>query len=172
MAPDRMSSALFRSRIRTLAALFAFASLWLSTAGAAHACSCEKISPAQGFERAQYVFAGKVVEAGAHTWVVEVERVWKGRDTLTHKARLMDVYAKMDCESFFKEGEHYLFFAIVAKGPRDVFYHPQVCNLTSPLRSRRVSAPSGESVWLEDLIISERGPGEPPGEDPGSGRLP
>jgi hypothetical protein len=172
MAQDRINSALFRPLIRTRAVLLAFASAWLSAAGTAHACSCEKISPAEGFERAQYVFAGKVIEAGAHTWVVEVERVWKGRDTLTHKARLMDVYAKMDCESFFKEGERYLFFAIVAKGPRDVFYHPQVCNLTSPLRSRRVGAPDGASVWLEDLIMREHGPGEPAGEGPGSGRLP
>lgn len=46
------------------------------------------------------MFTGKVAEAGTHTWVVEVNRVWKGRETLTHKARLMDVYAKMDCEFF------------------------------------------------------------------------
>jgi hypothetical protein len=84
----------------------------------------------------------------------------------------MDVYAKMDCESFFKEGGRYLFFAIVAKGPRDIFYHPQVCNWTSPLHSKRVVTSDGASVWLEDLIIREHGPGEPPGEEPGSGRLP
>ena len=70
----------------------------------------------------------------------------------------------MDCEFFFKEGERYLFFAIVAKGPRDVFYHPQVCNWTAPLQSRRVVTPDGASQWLEDLIIREHGPGEPPGE--------
>lgn len=168
----RIGAALFRSSVRTLAGLLALTSAWMWTAGSAHACSCEKMSPAEGFERAQYVFSGKVVEAGAHTWVIEVERVWKGRDTLTHKARLMDVYAKMDCESFFREGERYLFFAIVAKGPRDVFYHPQVCNLTSPLHSRRVSTPDGASLWLEEAIIREHGPGEPPGEDSGSGRLP
>jgi hypothetical protein len=37
-------------------------------AGAARACSCEQISPAQGFERAQYVFTGQVVETIEHTW--------------------------------------------------------------------------------------------------------
>lgn len=162
----------FRSPIRTLAGLLILTGVWIWAARSAHACSCEKISPTEGFERAQYVFTGKVVEAGTHTWIVEVDRVWKGRETLTHKARLMDVYAKMDCESFFKAGEHYLFFAIVAKGSRDVFYHPQVCNWTSPLHSRRVSTPDGASVWLEDLIIREHGPGEPPGEEAGSGRLP
>ena len=166
-----IGSALLRSPIRMLAASLALMGAWI-LAGDAQACSCEKISPAEGFERAQYVFAGKIVEAGAHTWVVEVDRVWKGRDTLTHKARLMDVYAKMDCESFFREGERYLFFAIVAKGPRDVFYHPQVCNWTSPLHSRRVVTPNGASVWLEELIMREHGPGEPPGEEAGSGRLP
>jgi hypothetical protein len=172
MAPHKVKSALSRSFIGTLAALLALTGASILAAGSAHACSCEKISPAQGFERAQYVFTGKVVEAGTHSWVVEVERVWKGRETLTPKARLMDRYARMDCESFFKEGERYLFFAIIAKGPRDVFYHPQVCNWTSPLHSRRVATPSGEAMWLEEAIVREHGPGEPPGEMPGSGRLP
>ena len=156
---------------RSLAGLSVLATVALP-AGRAHACSCEMMSPAEGFARAQYVFTGTVAESGTHTWVVAVDRVWKGRETLTHKARLMDVYAKMDCESFFKEGTQYLFFAIVAKGPRDVFYHPQVCNWTSPLKSRRVPTATGETEWLEDLIVREHGPGEPPAEDSGSGRLP
>ena len=172
MAKRSVGTALFRSTIKTLAGLLVLTGAWMEAAGSAQACSCEKMSPAEGFDRAQYVFAGRVVEAGTHTWVVEVDRVWKGRATLTHKARLMDLYTQMDCESFFKEGEHYLVFAIVAKGPRDVFYHPQVCNWTSPLHSRRVVTPDGASEWLEDLIVREHGPGEPPGEDPGSGRLP
>ena len=172
MARRIIGTVVFRSPIRMLLGFLALTSVWIGAAGGARACYCEKISPAEGFERAHYVFTGEVVETGTHTWVVQVDRVWKGRDTLTHRARLMDVYAKMDCESFFKEEERYLFFAIVAKGPRDIFYHPQVCNWTSPLRSKRVLTPDGASVWLEDLIIREHGPGEPPGEEPGSGRLP
>ena len=124
MAKSIVGTALFRSTIGTLAGLLVLTGVWIGLAGSAQACSCEKMSPAEGFERAQYVFTGKVVQPGTHTWVVEVDRVWKGRETLTHKARLMDVYTQMDCESFFKEGEHYLIFAIVAKGPRDVSYHP------------------------------------------------
>jgi hypothetical protein len=163
---------LFRCAMRSLAGLLALTSLWLSGVAAAHACSCEAISPAVGFDRAQYVFTGTIVEAGTHTWVVEVDRVWKGQETLTRSARLMDVYAQMGCEFFFKQGERYLFFAILAKGSRDVFYHPQACNWTSPLRSKRVLTPEGVSLWLEDLIVSEHGPGEPPGSESGSGRLP
>jgi hypothetical protein len=172
MAKSIVGTALFRSTSRMLARFLVLIGASIDAAGSAQACSCEKMSPAEGFERAQYVFSGRVMEAGTHTWVVEVDRVWKGRATLTHKARLMDVYTQMDCESFFKEGERYLIFAIVAKGPRDVFYHPQVCNWTSPLQSRRVVTPDGASEWLEDLIMREHGPGEPPGEGPGSGRLP
>ena len=145
--------------------------MWLWGAAAAYACSCNEISPAEGFNRAQYVFTGEVVEAGTHTWVVEVDRVWKGRETLTRRARLMDVYAKMDCEFFFRKGERYIFFAIRAKGARDVFYHPQACNWTSPLHSRRILTPEGGSPWLEDLVVSEHGPGEPPGDVRGSGHL-
>ena len=156
---------------RMIAALLALTSTWLWSTGSAQACSCEAISPAEGFARAHYVFVGKVVEAGTHTWRVEVDRVWKGKETLPRTARLMDVYAMMDCAFFFKEGERYLFFAIVAKGPRDIFFHPQVCNWTSPLQSKRVATADGASVWLEELIIREHGPGEQP-EGQSSGRLP
>src|ERR1043166_4328410 len=55
---------------------------WICGTGAAHACACEPISPEAGFARAQYVFAGKVVQAEHHTWLIEVERVWKGHDKL------------------------------------------------------------------------------------------
>jgi hypothetical protein len=46
-----------------------------------------------------------------------------------------------------------------------VFYHPQVCNLTTPLRSTAVPTEQGDSVWLEDLIAREHGPGGPPREE-------
>jgi hypothetical protein len=147
--------------MRPLVCFLLVASVWLGVAPA-HACSCERGAPSAGFDRAQYVFTGTVTEARAHTWVVEVERVWKGAEKLGHSVRLMDVYAQMDCQFFFAEGKRYLFFAIVAKSGRDVFYHPQVCNWTSPLRSTRVPTEGGDSVWLEDLIARERGAGAPP----------
>ncbi|MGE0213088.1 MAG: hypothetical protein AB7S41_15470 [Parvibaculaceae bacterium] len=146
-------------RLVVLSGLAAFA-LWAS--GPAHACPCNASTPAEGFDRAQYVFTGTVAEAGAHTWTIDVEQVWKGREKLRPQARLMDVYAKMDCEFFFEKGRRYIVFAIVAKSGGDVFYHPQVCNWTRPLRSTRVSAGKNQSLWLEDLIALEHGPGEPP----------
>lgn len=133
-------------------------------AEAARACSCEPSSPEAGFDRAQYVFTGKVVKAVGHEWWVEVERVWKGREKLGQTVKLMDVYAGIDCEFFFKVDERYLFFAILAKGNRYPFYHPQVCNWTRSLHSTRVSADDGNSLWLEDLIVRNHGPGEPPRE--------
>ena len=45
----------------------------------------------------------------------------------------MDVYAEIDCEFYFERGRRYLFYASRAKSGRDVFYHPQVCNLTGPV---------------------------------------
>lgn len=129
---------------------------------AAHACTCDPISPEAGFDRAQYVFAGKVVKAQHHIWLIEVERVWKGHEKITRTVELMDVYARMDCEFFFKLGERYLVFAVLAKGGRHVFFHPQVCNWTRPLQSTRVPGQGNESLWLEDLIVRQHGPGEPP----------
>ena len=148
--------------MKNLARLLVLASFWMCAAGAAHACRCDPISPAAGFDRAQYVFSGKVVKADAHAWLVEVERVWKGSEKLARTVKLMDVYATMDCEFFFQAGQRYLFFAILAKGGREVFYHTQVCNWTKPLQSTRVPAEGNESLWLEDLIARDHGPGESP----------
>ena len=65
--------ALLRVRLKLLAWLLG--ALGLSSAGAAHACTCASISPAQGFTRAEYVFTGTVVEEAGHTWTVDVDRV-------------------------------------------------------------------------------------------------
>lgn len=133
----------------------------LGSGSAQAACSCDRISPSAGFDRAQYVFSGIVVQAAAHEWSVLVDRVWKGK--LARSVKLKDAYAFTDCEFFFHHGQRYLFFAILAKGGRAVFYHPQVCNWTSPLQSSRVATRENESISLGDFIVREHGPGEPPG---------
>ena len=161
--------ALFRARFKVLAWLVGSLGLSSAGAGAAHACACDSISPAQGFARAQYVFAGRVVEMTGHTWTVDVDRVWKGADRLAARVRLLDVYNGIDCEFYFEPGRAYLFFAIVAKSSRYVYYQPEVCNWTHALHSTRVASPHG-AIWLEDLIAEEHGPGEPPrGEGPWKG---
>jgi hypothetical protein len=138
----------------------------LGAAGAAQACPCEAISPDQGFARAQYVFTGTVVDEAGHTWTVDVSRVWKGADKLAPHVHLLDVYDGIDCAFYFAPGGTYIFFAIVAKSSRYVYYQPEVCNWTRPLRSTRVASPHGP-VWLEDAIADEHGPGGPPkAEDP------
>ena len=151
--------------MRDLGGLLVLATCCMWYAGAARACSCDPISPEAGYDHAQYVFTGKVVQADVHQWLVEVERAWKGHEKLARAVRLMDVYAEIDCEFSFQLGQRYLFFVIRAKGGRDVFYHPQACNWTRPLRSTRVSTDGNESLWLEDLIAREHGPGERPRDE-------
>ncbi|MCA1453560.1 hypothetical protein I6F35_10080 [Bradyrhizobium sp. BRP22] len=143
--------------------VLAICSMW--AAGVARACPCDPISPEAGFNRAQYVFTGKVVQADHHAWLIAVERVWKGHERLTRTVKLMDVYATLDCEFSFQLGQRYLFFAILAKGGRDVFYHPQACNWTRPLQSTRVPSEGNGSLWLEDFIAREYGPGEQPRDE-------
>jgi hypothetical protein len=156
---------LLRARAKVLAWLVGSFGV-LSGTGAAHACACDSISPGQGFARAQYVFTGKVVETTGHTWTVDVDRVWKGAEKLSPRVRLLDVYYGIDCEFYFEPGRPYLFFAIVAKSSRYVYYQPDVCNWTRALRSTRVDGPHG-AIWLEDMIVEDHGPGGPPqGEDP------
>ena len=140
---------------------------WTWGTGAAQVCSCAPSTPEAGFDRAQYVFTGKIVRAEQHVWFVAVERVWKGHEKLHRTIKLMDVYARMDCEFFFELGQRYLFFAVLAKGGREVFYHPQACNWTRRLQSTRVLSPGNESLWIEDLIIRQHGPGEPPRDEQG-----
>lgn len=154
----------FRLLTSALARLVGSMGLWLLATGAAHACACEPISPAEGFERAQFVFTGKVVETVEHEWTVDVDRVWKGSEKLAARVRLLDVYAGIDCASYFETGRDYLFFAIVAKSSRYVYYQPQVCNWTSPLHSRQVPGRDG-SVWLEEFMVETYGPGESPNAD-------
>src|SRR5258708_15201679 len=91
--------------MKNLVTLLVLASCWMSAAGAAHACSCEPVSPAAGFDRAQYVFAGKVVRAEAHTWHVEVERVWKGHERLGRNVKLMYAFSSTDRHFFFQLGQ-------------------------------------------------------------------
>ena len=148
--------------MKTLAKFLVLAICLIWPIGVAPACSCKTETPEAGFDRAQYVFTGKVVKAEQHIWLIEVERVWKGHDRLTRTVELMDVYARMDCEFFFKLGERYLVFAVLAKGGRHIFFHPQACNWTRPLRSTRVPAEGNDAPWLEDVIVREYGPGEPP----------
>jgi hypothetical protein len=138
---------------------------WMYDADDARACSCDRGTPAAGYDRAQYVFTGKVLDADHHEWLIGIERVWKGRDKLGLTVKLKDAYASTDCEFFFQEGQRYLFFAIVAKGGKHVFYHPQVCNWTSPLQSMRVPD-QAEPLWIEDYIVRVHGPGELPRETP------
>lgn len=136
------------------------ASSWMLWSHAALAYACDQISPSAGFDRAEYVFTGKVVRAATHTWLVEVDRVWKGEHRLPRIVRLMDVYTATEWEFFFELGQNYLFFAILTKGGRE--FYPQVCNWTRPLHSSRVLTKDNDSVWLEDFILRMYGPGKPP----------
>lgn len=159
---EAVDDALPGDRVKKLIRLLGLGICWIPGPGTAQAaCSCDPISPSAGFDRAQYVFTGKIVHAASHEWLVAVERVWKGKEKLARSVKLKDAYAFMDCEFFFQRGQSYLFFAILAKGGRAVFYHPQVCNWTRPLQSSRVVTKENESIWLEDLIVREHGPGEP-----------
>jgi hypothetical protein len=154
------------ARARAVAWLVGSAGLSTLGAGSALACPCEPISPAQGVERAQYVFTGKIVEATSHTWTVDIDRVWKGADKLARRVRLLDVYAGIDCGFYFEAERSYLFFAIVAKSGRYVYYQPQVCNWTSAVQSKRIAGADGP-MWLEEFIVSTYGLGErPKAEDP------
>jgi hypothetical protein len=150
------------ANMKNLIRIFGLAICCALTSGIARAaCQCEYISFSAGFDRAQYVFSGMVVEAAAHEWSVSVNRVWKGK--LARSVMLKDAFSFTDCEFFFRRGQSYLFFAVKAKGGKAVFYHPQACNWTSPLQSSSVVTKGTGSMGPADLVVREHGPGEPPG---------
>ena len=90
--------------MKNLCRLLILSTCWTVGTVAAQVCSCPPNSPDEGFDRAQYVFTGKVVSAQNHVWFVAVERVWKGQEKLRRTIKLMDVYARMDCEFFSSLG--------------------------------------------------------------------
>ena len=118
--------------MKHLERLLVLAICWVWGAGAAHACRCDPISPEAGFDRAQYVFTGKVVRAENHAWLIEVERVWKGHERLARTVKLMDVYATLDCEFFFQAG--------------------QLCFFRDPGEGRSRSLLSPASVQLDETL--------------------
>lgn len=145
--------------MKKLERLLTLAICWMWGAGAAHACPCDPISPEAGFDRAQYVFAGKVARAENHAWLIEVERVWKGHERLARTVKLMDVYATLDCEFFFQAGQRYVFFAILAKGGAANFRRPNPgLNGNFSLGSFRTDL---ESTGLQEITVLQEVGGAP-----------
>src|SRR5713226_3152057 len=97
-AMNRIGAARLGGPMKNCLRLLVLVSYWLWGAGAAHACSCDPTSPEAGFDRAQYVFTGKVVQADQHEWLIEVDSVWKGHEKLGHTVKLKDAYAYTDCQ--------------------------------------------------------------------------
>jgi hypothetical protein len=160
--------ALLRARLKLLAWLLG--SLGLSSAGAAHACTCASISPTQGFTRAEYVFSGTVVEEAGHTWTVDVDRVWKGADKLAPASGCWTSTTESIASSTSNQVVPISSSRSWPRAAATPITNP-VCNWTRALRSTWVSSPRGP-VWLEDAIVDDHGPGGPPkAEDPWN-RLP
>src|SRR4051812_17805819 len=81
--------------------------------GTASACSCEPISVAEGFARAEAVFSGKVISAERARWVFAVGSIWKGE--VAERVVLRDALSLTSCASSFSLGERYVVFARWAK---------------------------------------------------------
>ena len=80
--------------MKTLMAL-AIAICWMWGAGAAYACRCDPVSPQAGFDRAQYVFIGKVVRAEHHTWLIEATAASMSADELESAAAELETLRGM-----------------------------------------------------------------------------
>ncbi len=134
--------------------LIAFGIL-LFSASESFACVCRAITPAQGFDRAQAVFTGKVIKAKKSEWTVAVDRVWKG--DVEEIITLRDAHAGSSCASSYKRGESYLFLINVEKSKRAVVYSPQICNWGTRLKSAQVRFSEGTPYsWIEDLVLKDR----------------
>ena len=150
--------------------------LMLSAIPPVLACSCTKISTfAEEMERAEVIFAGRVVEVDSSTVMGKakftVTQVWRGTlppVTLTKNLT--------DCLSVFTLGEEYLVFAGDVREPEDIArlgyqFVPSRCGQTNPIRysqenlallgpgyAPRASTPeeSGlqeESLWEERALV-------------------
>ncbi len=124
-------------------------------AHAASACFCRTIgSPKTNLAEVQAVFLGKVVAAKKHEWKVAVDKVWKGE--LEETILMRDPSAGTSCESRFKLGESYIFFAYVKESKRRVIYNPAGCTWTTSLTYQH------DGVLVSEFVLKELGEGKPP----------
>ncbi len=124
-------------------------------ASAAAACMCMTIgSPKTNLAKVQAVFLGKVVATKKHEWTIAVDKVWKGE--VEEKVLMRDPSAGSSCESQFKLGESYIFFAYVKESKRKVIFNPAVCTWTTSLTYRH------EGVLVSEFVLKELGEGQPP----------
>lgn len=124
-------------------------------------CSCGATTPSQGFDRAQAVFTGTILNSKKSKWVVSVERVWKGE--VESQITLRDAHAGSSCASQFKKGVGYLFLVNVEKTAGLIAYTPQVCNWGTRLNATKVGfGDQGPYRWTEDWVLMDRGEGTVP----------
>jgi hypothetical protein len=141
--------------MKKLLMIIGVAALLVLNASAASACMCTTIgSPKTNLAEVQAVFLGKIVAAKKHEWTIAVDRVWKGE--IEEKVLMRDPSAGSSCESHFKLGDSYIFFAYVKESKRKVIFNPAVCTWTTSLTYRH------EGVLLLEFVLKELGEGQPP----------
>lgn len=133
------------------------------------ACVCPAVLPESAVPRAQAVFTGKVIRSGKSTWIVEVDRVWKGE--VESQIESFDAHAGSSCSTRgFKKGQSYLFLVNVENKDGKIRYSPDPCNWTMPMRrskmivkENRIIFEDGEgAMWAEEFVLKGHGEGKPP----------
>jgi hypothetical protein len=141
--------------MKKVAMFIGVATFLILNAHVASACFCRTLgSPKTNLAEVQAVFLGKVVVARKHEWTIAVDKVWKG--DVEEKVLMRDPSAGSSCESQFKLGESYIFFAYVKKSKRNVIYNPAVYTWTTSLAYRH------EGVLVSEFVLKELGEGRPP----------
>src|SRR5688572_11731989 len=131
--------------------------LALSLLGArvASACSCSTIgTPQKNLAEVDAVFLGKVTKAKKHEWQITVTRAWKGQ--LQDLVMMRDPAAGTSCESQFKLGESYIFFARTKQSGGKSIYLPTACTWTVSLTLRH------DGYLVSEYVLRELGEGWSP----------
>jgi hypothetical protein len=145
--------------MKKIVILIGVATFLAFNADTASACFCATIgSPESNLADAQAVFQGKVVAAKKGEWTIAVDRVWKGE--VEEKVLMRDPSAGTSCESRFKLGESYIFFADIEQAKRRVIYHPRICTWTTSLTYRH------EGAVLSEGVTRALGESTPPSKKP------
>jgi hypothetical protein len=142
-------------KMKKIVILVSVATFVILNANVASACMCRTIgSPKTNLADVQAVFLGKVVAAKKHEWTITVDKVWKGE--VEEKVLMRDPSAGSSCESQFKLGDSYIFFAYVKESKRKVIFNPAVCTWMTSLTYRH------EGVLVSEFVLKELGEGQPP----------
>ena len=90
-------------------------------------CVCPVITVKQGIAGADAVFSGTAKRVSDTEWIVEIERIWKGK-SMAKQVTVRDPAPMTSCSRRLNDGERYIIFTKVKIEQGQQIYYLDACN--------------------------------------------